>query len=187
MKLHFATVGQTTAVAQTTRRAIATLIGASLTALSLAFSHAAPASAGNISGTVSVTGSVENSCTIGSGSLTFGTDTSGDVAVTGKTTIRANCTLLTPATISMDTGLNSANAQSGSTRAMKYGSDFFSYDLYQNAAESLPWNTTGPGLLAFVGTGTSTTLNVYAKIPALQPITAGNGTYGDMVTATINY
>ncbi len=123
---------------------------------------------------------IENDCSVSSpNDLDFGTvgllssnkDTSMDFTVT--------CTNGAAYTIAMDNGQNA----SGSTNRMKNGSEYVSYELYQNNSYSTVWddsNTVGS-----TGTGTAQTFTVYGRVP--PQATPSAGTYTDTVTITVTY
>ncbi len=105
------------------------------------------------------------------GLLSSNKDTSMDFTVT--------CTNGAAYTIAMDNGQNA----SGSTNRMKNGSEYVSYELYQNNSYSTVWddsNTVGS-----TGTGTAQTFTVYGRVP--PQATPSAGTYTDTVTITVTY
>jgi spore coat protein U-like protein len=94
------------------------------------------------------------------------------------------CTRLTPAQITMGSGLHSSFA-SGTTRAMSNGSgDYLSYEIYTTAGLSLVWNLVNTVSYTNIGGGPSV-ITIFASIPPAQSIAAGN--YTDTVVTTINY
>ena len=123
---------------------------------------------------------IQNDCTVSSpNALDFGTvgllstnkDTSMDFTVT--------CTNGAAYTISMDNGQNA----SGSTNRMKNGTEYVSYELYQDNGYTTVWDTSST--VGGTGTGTAQTYTVYGRVPP-QP-TPSAGTYTDTVTITVSY
>ena len=67
------------------------------------------------------------------------------------------------------------------------GTDQVHYQLYQSASYATPWGdgTNGTTAVAGIGTGTSQSLTVYARVlPQATPLA---GSYVDTVIATITY
>ena len=123
---------------------------------------------------------IENDCSVSSpNDLDFGTvgllssnkDTSMDFTVT--------CTNGADYTIAMDNGQNA----SGSTNRMKNGSEYVSYELYQDNSYSTVWDDSST--VGSTGTGTAQTFTVYGRVPPQATPTAG--TYTDTVTITVTY
>jgi spore coat protein U domain-containing protein, fimbrial subunit CupE1/2/3/6 len=152
---------------------------------------AAPAFAGSATSTFSVTASVASNCTISTTSIAFGAydpivanattplDTTGSVTIT--------CTKGAATTIGLNAGNNSANA-TGTTRAMKSGSDYLSYEIYQDSGRSTVWGNSGAGLFtpAVAPDKAPRTFTMYGRVPAGQDVPA-SGSYTDTVTATVNF
>ena len=123
---------------------------------------------------------IQNDCTVSSpNDLDFGTvgllssnvDTSMDFTVT--------CTNNAPYTIAMDDGQNA----SGSTNRMSNGSEFVSYELYQDSTYGTVWDASNT--VSGTGTGTAQTYTVYGRVP--PQATPSAGTYTDTVTITVTY
>lgn len=106
---------------------------------------------------------------------------------TKDTTVSVRCTLNTPITIAMDKG-----AHGDSTAARKLlitdgtHTDTLNYNLYSNAGRTTLWGE-GSDKVSKIGEGllTTSTYNVYGKIPAAQDVTPGS--YADAVTVTVAY
>ena len=89
------------------------------------------------------------------------------------------CTNGTAYTIAMDNGANA----SGTINRMTNGSEFVEYEIYQDAARSVVWDTTST--LAATGTGDPQTFTVYGRVP--PQTTPSADTYVDTVTITVTY
>jgi spore coat protein U-like protein len=117
-------------------------------------------------------------CTISSATLAFGTFTGAALNGTGSFTV--NCTNGTAYTVAADGGLN----WGGSFPNMRGGasSQNLGYILYRDGARTQTW---GGGVNAFTGTGTGTTqtVNFYARVNAWAY--NAPGTYTDTVRMTV--
>ncbi|MGZ3498043.1 MAG: Csu type fimbrial protein [Vulcanimicrobiaceae bacterium] len=172
-------------------------------ACALALVFAGPAFAGSNTATVTINGSVSQSCTAftpTSGTMTFPAydafnnasavlDAGNSLSFTTKCTKGAQSVNFT-----VDGGLNYANASSGN-RAMKSGStnDYLSYQLYQDSGHATAWpfNTSnGTGTAVNLGTINSSTtnqvLNLYGEAPAGQDPSVATD-YTDTVTVAVNF
>jgi spore coat protein U-like protein len=147
--------------------------------------------AGSSSTSLSVSALIGNNCTISTSAVAFGSydpvsaNVSANLDGTGSVTI--TCTTLSTPTIGLNTGQHAANA-SGTTRAMTDGSShYMSYELYQDTTRLLLWSNSGAGLYDAGLTLLSTprTFTVYGRVPGGQVLPAGS--YGDSVTATVNF
>jgi spore coat protein U-like protein len=154
-------------------------------------------------GTLTVTASVADNCTVSNATLAFG---AYDPLVTNATTDLAGSTSVTYACvkdpghviwIDMGVGSNSGLGPVAGDNAMKEitnGTDYLSYQLYQDGAHTLKWGTGDPGGTATSGKGVrvtspgiaGTTITVYGLVPQAQNVTAST-TYSDAVTETINF
>ncbi len=161
----------------------------------------APALAGQNTATLTVNGSVTQSCTAftpTSNTLTFPAydsfanatvpDDAGPVSYTTKCTKGAS-----GVNFQVDGGANYAHTSG--TRAMKSttAGDYLNYSLYSDAGRTTAWafnSSTGAGTpapnLTIGSSGTSQTLTVYGRVAAGQdPTTASD--YSDTVTVAVNY
>lgn len=167
-----------------------TYLTALLTALGIAgaaFVTTAQLSAATSSTTMGVSANVTNNCTIATNPIAFGSydpvvsHASSNLDAAGAVTIA--CTKGAVTSIGLDTGSNA----SSSTRRLASGSDFITYELYQDSSRSTVWGNSGAALY---NSGTapskdSRTFQVYGRIVAGQDVTAGS--YTDTVTATVNF
>lgn len=160
------------------------------------------ASAGTSPGTLTVTASVADKCTVGSPTLAFG---AYDPLVTNSVTDLAGSTSLTYACVKdpghviwIDLGQGSnygsaASPYNATYNAMTDGTDFLAYELCQDAACTKTWTTGDPGAspvtnkgvrVASPGiAGSSTT--IYGLVLHAQDV--GVGSYSDSVAITINF
>ncbi|HHK8213172.1 TPA: spore coat protein U domain-containing protein, partial [Serratia marcescens] len=100
----------------------------------------------------------------------------------GTGTLGLNCTTGTNYTVALDNGLNA----SGSQRRMASSVPaYISYNLYQDSAHAVPWNST-TGVLTGTGTGSAVPLIVYGLVPAAGTTPAA-GAYSDTVTMTVTW
>jgi len=94
------------------------------------------------------------------------------------------CTGRTAWNVGLDNGLNA----DGDIRRMQLAAsgNYVDYQLYQESARTNRWgNTLGTDTVPGTGTGSSQTLTIYGRIPAVQSVAAGS--YSDIVTVTITY
>ncbi|KAG1292219.1 hypothetical protein G6F64_013699 [Rhizopus arrhizus] len=125
--------------------------------------------------TFNVTLVVTKACTITAAAATnvdFGTAASTTATPTlGQGTVTAQCSALTPYTISLNAGANASTANAVTTRRMKNtnaavtANNYVGYQLYQDAAHTLVWGaTTGTNTQAGIGTGLAVPYIVYGQI-----------------------
>ncbi len=168
----------------------------------LALSAGPAGATGTQTASVSITASITQTCTAltpVSGTMTF----PGYDPFTNKTaadddstpvTFTTNCTKgSTGVYYTVSGGNNCANSPVNGTRALKSGSNYVAYQLYQDSAYTAPWainaGCTGTTQLS-AGTITSSsqnlTFSLYGQIPAGQdPVAASN--YSDTVTVAVNF
>lgn len=161
------------------------------------------ASAGTSTGTLTVTASVADNCTIGTATLAFGAYdplvTNASTDLPGSASISYACVKDAGHVIWIDMGAGNNNGSGpvAGDNAMKEttnGTDYLSYQLYQDAAHTLKWATGDPGGTPTSGKGvrvaapgiSGTTITIYGLVPHAQNVTAST-TYSDSVTATINF
>jgi spore coat protein U-like protein len=127
------------------------------------------------------------SCTISVTSVAFGTYNVFNTATddsTGTITYRCNATA---ANISIT--LSDGSSSTFSPRTMRRGGEVLNYNLYRNAARTNVWGdgTGGTSVYTRANPPNNSNVNVtiYARIPALQDVSAGN--YSDTVSAVINF
>lgn len=94
-------------------------------------------------------------------------------------------------TVAVNGGLNFANATSGS-RAMKNGTTYLSYQLYQDSAHTATWpfsTSNGAGTAVSetaLGVNSVNTIGLFGVVPHGQTSSAV-GSFTDTVTITVNY
>ena len=152
-------------------------------------SIATDADAGTATSTLSVSATVQSTCSITSGSLTFGTyDTLSGSQVDGTATISVACTKGAATTITLGQG---QNADTGSTdaspiRRMASGATMLAYSLYTDANRLTVWGNTVATGRAYVSASSATAqLTVYGRIAANQDVPAGS--FSDTIVATISF
>jgi spore coat protein U-like protein len=152
---------------------------------------AGSAFAGTATSNMSVTATVTANCTITANAMNFGAYdpivANAAAPLNGSTTVNVACTNGSPATITMDQGLNPAGGSTAAAplRQMVSGGNFLAYSLFQDNANTIVWgNTAGTGV-ASTGTGVSVAVNVFGQVAAGQNVPAG--AYGDTVVATITF
>jgi spore coat protein U-like protein len=153
----------------------------------LVLALATPALAQTATATLSVSATVAKNCSIATTAVAFGNYdpvvANATSPLDGTGTVVVTCTKGAGTRIDLGLGANA----SGTTRRMSGGTDFLSYELYQNSSRSTVW---GSGVAAgeTVVTAPSKaarTFTVYGRVPAGQDVAAGP--YNDTVVATINF
>lgn len=143
--------------------------------------------AGSATTSLSVTSTVATNCVFkNSPAIAFGTyDTIAGAQVTGNGTIQIACTKGTVATLALDNGLNHANA-SGTQRAMKSGTNYLNYDIYQDNAFATFWGTAAQAEVEPAAPNATTqTFTAYGKMPSGQDVPQGS--YTDTVGVTVSF
>ncbi len=143
----------------------------------------AAALAATATGTFTVQLTIQGGCAVLSPTtLNFGTLISLTTSTDQQSTFQVNCTNTTPYQIMLDAGVNGGTT---AARLMKSGSTTVTYTLYQDAARTAVWGTTGAEVVSATGTGVAQTYTVYGRVPP-QP-TPAPGTYTDTITITVSY
>jgi spore coat protein U-like protein len=160
--------------------ALGALLG--ITALPLAVSAA------NETASLTVSATVTNNCTISTAALAFSqydpvsANASNDLDGTGRVTVA--CTKGAAPSIGLGTG----SSASGSARRLSDGgSNYLSYELFQDSGRSVTWTNSGSGLLTPVAATSKAArdFTVYGRIAGNQDVPAGS--YTDSVVATVNF
>jgi len=144
------------------------------------------AQAGSTTTNLNVSATVTNNCSISTADLAFGTydpiatNASSPKDSTGTVTI--TCTTGAVTNVALDTGANN----SGTTRRMKAGSNYLTYEIYQDSGRTTVWGSGTSKL----DTGTAPNFNArsftaYGRITAGQDVPSGS--YTDTVVATVNF
>jgi spore coat protein U-like protein len=166
-------------------------------AFAAAILEAGPLAGASAMATLSVSVTVSSNCQISASSVAFGTYDSvvANVAapVTGTGGVTITCTRGTAASLTLGPGAN----PSGSTRRMRGGTSFISYELYQPASENpgAPCSFASPRVWGAAGDRVFTpssapsrdprSYNVCGRIPEAQDVLAA--AYFDAVVATANF
>lgn len=133
-------------------------------------------------GTMTVTITVQSTCTVSATTMNFGSYALAQL--NGTSTISINCSNSVPWSIALSTGSGTFT-----TRKMISGANSLNYNLYTSAAKTQVWGdgTSGTGVVVGTGTGTGTTQTqtIYGTVPASQssPISS----YSDTITVTLSY
>jgi spore coat protein U-like protein len=145
-------------------------------------------SAAQATANLGVSATVTNNCTISTAALAFGSydpvvaHASTDLDGTGVVTVA--CTKGMTATIGLGLGANAA----GVVRRMKdAGTNYLTYELYQEVGHTTVWGDGGAGLLSPVAAPSKAArdFTVYGRVTSNQDIPAGS--YTDTVVASVNF
>jgi spore coat protein U-like protein len=133
----------------------------------------------------SANASVINDCIVGATNVAFGSSAGPlSSAISANGTISVQCTNGDAYEVSLSSG----NSGSLANREMKsVAGNLVNYQLYLDAAHTMPWGDGTSGSSASVGTGSGAvqSLTVYGVVPAQT--SAAPGSYSDTITATINF
>ena len=133
---------------------------------------------------MTVTATVGPSCVLATvTNVSFGTYVPGTES-DAVGTFTLNCTNNAPVTVAISAGNGSGHSQGTDTRAMVSGTNFLSYDLFQNAGHTTVW-PLGTGV-ATTGTGSPVQFNVFGRITSTLTGVA-NGTYSDTVNIVASF
>lgn len=164
---------------------------------------AGPAAAGTQTANVSITANVIQNCSTlspASGSITFNAydvfanKTTPDNDNTGAT-FTINCTRnAANVTFSVSGGSNCTSSPISGDRALKSGTAYLAYQLYEDSAHSIPWTinagtcagTTQLSAGSVSSSSQNLTFSLYGQIPAGQDAPVGSA-YTDSVRVTVNY
>jgi spore coat protein U-like protein len=146
--------------------------------------------AGTATGTLSVTATVTDTCTVGTGSnlLNFGAYTGALNNANGS--FQVTCTdedsYTTALNIGVGTGASFTNRVMTQPTAP---AGTLNYNIYTTAARNTVWGDGTASTATVVGTGTGLlqTVTVYGQIPAGQAATVTPGNYSDTVTITVTF
>jgi spore coat protein U-like protein len=145
-----------------------------------------PAFAGSADTTFGVTASVAGSCTIAVNDTNFGSyDPSSTIE--NSDTITYQCTSGLSPTIALDAGQNGGG--NPNDRAMSNGTGgLLAYNIYQDVGMTTLWGdgSDGSSLESVSADGGSDTTTAWVSLAAGQTA-APQGSYSDMVTATVSW
>lgn len=132
------------------------------------------------------------SCTVGSTTLDFGTQTLIDIGanIDATATLTVTCTNDTPYNVALNEGLHDGGSGINA-RKMQIGAttDRVNYQLYRDAGRTNVWGVTtagSPDVVSGTGNGDGQAITVYGRVPTGQ-VNPKIGTYNDTVTVTVNY
>ncbi|MBW3566887.1 MAG: spore coat U domain-containing protein [Proteobacteria bacterium] len=160
-----------------------TSCSATLAALALSFVDGVQTA--GAAGTLSVSATVTDSCSVSADVLAFGVI---DPLVNAGEATDATAPVLVSCSngTSYQVGLDGGNATT-SARAMTSDDGTLDYSLYRDANRTETWgDNIGTDTVAGTGTGTTQTLTVYGRVSAGQQHVPP-GAYADTVTVTVTY
>lgn len=149
-----------------------------------------------IIGTLDVQLVIVNGCAINGGSVSSTNPNMGQLNFGSTSTLSQNidseaisatssiiqiqCTAQLPYSVLVGAGLYD---DTGVQRRISNGAEFISYNLYQDASRSIPWDKTVS--VAKIATGAQENLAIYGRVP--PQITPSAGTYTDTVQITVSW
>ena len=140
---------------------------------------------------MSVSATVEYSCSINNTPMVFGAYdgviTNASTALDATATVTSSCTSGAATLITMNAG-NSAGSGSDDTpvRRMTSGrGDYLVYQVYSDVSQETVWGNTASTGVALTGTGLPQSHIVYGSIPSAQMVPEGD--YSDQIVVTITY
>lgn len=143
--------------------------------------------AATATGSLSVTATVEATCSVSTSTVAFGTIDSS-TANTATGTVSVTCTNGTTYSIALgDGGYYGADSTGRNMRSGTTTYDYLPYELYQEDVHSTLWGdgTHGSVMSGLTGNGGAQPYTVYGLIPSGQYPKAD--TYGDAVVVTVTY
>ncbi len=136
---------------------------------------------------LSVTATVVANCDISTAVVALGNYDPAvanlSAALDGTGTVTITCTKGSAPTVSLGLGGHA----SGSTRRMTDGTEFLSYELYQNIGRTTVWGTAGGAILnpGAAPSNAARDLTVYGRAAGGQDVSVGS--YSDSVLATVTF
>lgn len=128
---------------------------------------------------------VVNNCNVSATNLNFGVVGNLSSAITAQGGVTVQCTNGDAFRVSLNGGA-SGNVANRSLR-LQGGADTVGYQLYLDAALSMPWGdgSNGTSRLTATGSGLPQSYTVYGRIPPQN--SPRPGTYGDTITVTVEF
>ena len=150
-----------------------------------ALAYVSPAAASTVSGTLSVSLTIQATCTVASSSaVAFGTSGLLNSNADNTGTLGVQCSNTTPYVVALDAG--AGTGATTTVRKLTNGAATVNYALYRDSARTLIWgNTSGTDTLAGTGNGSVQSLTVYGRVPVQS--TPAPGSYADTVNVTVTY
>jgi spore coat protein U domain-containing protein, fimbrial subunit CupE1/2/3/6 len=136
---------------------------------------------------LAVNATVNNTCTISTAPLAFGTYdpvvTHAAAVLDGTGTVTIACTKGAVTTIELGLGANASGAQ----RRMLIAGEFLNYEIYSDSGRTAVWGTGATDDLNVVAAPSKAprSFTAYGRVAMGQDVTAG--TYVDTVLATVNF
>lgn len=161
------------------------LLTAALVAAGLGLAASA-ASATDVPQTMTISATVQNSCTLYLNNFDFGTlDGLMGTVDSQPLNISVTCNSGTAYSLAPDNGMNfGANTNYASDRAMSDGAGHtIPYELWTDLGQTTPWDSTNP--VTGTGNGDVQSVQPAARIPALGGVPAG--AYSDSLGVTLTY
>ena len=158
------------------------------TALAAALLAAAPlASAATASDTMTVSITIENSCSITANDLDFGIQNTLAADIDADSSVDVVCTGVGPLEIDFTAGAGAGATFASRKMTDAVSSDLIDYTLYRDSARSeVLGDGTGSVMIAGTSTGGTDSFPVYGRVFGGQdPKTVGS--YSDTVTATVTF
>jgi spore coat protein U-like protein len=120
-------------------------------------------------------------CAVATTSVAFGSyDPFANTATDGTGTVTVSCDVAATYTVAINAGT------SGSfNRSLASGNHLLAYNLFVDATRTSVWGDGTAGTSRLSSSGTGAVHTVYARIPALQNVTAGS--YADALTVTLEF
>jgi spore coat protein U-like protein len=157
-----------------------------LAATAIATLAAGPASAATTTGTLNVSMTIEANCTVVTpATLSFGTQGVLSSSRDASGALSLTCSNTTPYNVGLNAG-SGTGATVASRKMTSGGGGTVNYVLYRDAARTQVWgNTVATDTFSGTGTGAAETVTVYGRVPSQA--TPAPGSYTDAVTVTVTF
>lgn len=173
------------------------IVGIAAAVLAIGSLGTLPVQAGQATGTVNVSATINQNCTIATSPVAFGstydpvvTNLSNPLNVTG-TYVAITCTKgATGVSVALG-GSQTGNNCAASTRCLYNTTSQLTYNLYEAGFSGTTWPISSNGTTGAVtqsssfGATSPYTVYIGGQIPGAQDVTPG--TYSDQITAYVNY
>lgn len=160
-------------LARTSFRAFAALAG-------IVLSAAPGTAAANAGDTMTISATVLPTCSLQAGAMAFGSLDSARTTGAAQAAVTLECTPGTAYAVTMDGGLHG-----GRRMADERGTAFLDYEIYQDAAGTIPWGgASGAAVSGVAPSAGKVALAAYGRVtsPGAAP-----GRYQDVVTVTVEF
>ena len=138
------------------------------------------AAAANASSTMTISATVLPACTLETGAMAFSALDSANVTGAAQAAVTIECTPGTAYAVTMDQGLHG-----GRRMADERGTAFLDYEIYQDAAGTMPWGASSGGAVSGISPNAGkVALSAYGRVLSA---TAIPGRYQDVVTVTVQF